>query len=47
MARRNAYRLGLRGRVTLRRGDWLNGEATLNMIVANPPYVKSAEIARQ
>ena len=47
MARRNAHRLGLRGRVALRRGDWLNGEAALaDMIVANPPYVKSAEIAR-
>ena len=47
MARRNAHRLGLRGRVALRHGDWLNGETALaDMIVANPPYIESAEIAR-
>ena len=47
MARRNAHRLGLRGRVALRHGDWLNGETVLaDMIVANPPYIESAEIAR-
>jgi release factor glutamine methyltransferase len=45
MARRNAHRLGLRARVALRQGNWLNGiAATADMIIANPPYIESAAI---
>ena len=47
MARRNAHLLGLRARIALRHGDWLRGiKRTADMIVANPPYIESAEIAR-
>ena len=47
MARRNAHLLGLRRRVALRHGNWLHGvNLRADMIVANPPYIESAEIAR-
>ena len=47
MARRNAHLLGLRQRVALRHGNWLRGvKMRADMIVANPPYIESAEIAR-
>lgn len=47
VARRNAHLLGLRRRVALRHGNWLRGvKMRADMIVANPPYIESAEIAR-
>jgi len=47
IARLNAHRLDVRNRVAFRLGDWLVGEAVrADMIVANPPYIESAEIAR-
>lgn len=47
MARRNAHLLGLRRRIALRHGNWLRGvNLRADMIVANPPYIESAEIAR-
>ena len=47
IARRNAHLLGLRRRVALRHGNWLHGvNLRADMIVANPPYIESAEIAR-
>ena len=46
MARRNAHLLGLRRRVALRHGNWLQGvKMPADMIIANPPYIKTAEIA--
>ena len=47
VARDNAAHLGLEGRIALLRGDWtsgLEGDA-FDLVVANPPYVRSAEIA--
>jgi len=47
VARENAANLGLEGRVALLRGDWtfgLDGEA-FDLVVSNPPYVRSDEIA--
>lgn len=47
IARCNAHLLGLRRRVALRHGNWLHGvNLRADMIVANPPYIESAEIAR-
>jgi release factor glutamine methyltransferase len=47
MARRNAHALNVRARVALQHGDWLHGvTAMADMIVTNPPYIESAEIAR-
>jgi release factor glutamine methyltransferase len=48
VARENAANLGLAGRVALLRGDWTRGldDAGFDLVVANPPYVRSAEIAR-
>ena len=46
VARDNAGRLGLAGRAALLRGDWtrgLEGDA-FDLVVANPPYVRSGEI---
>jgi release factor glutamine methyltransferase len=41
-ARRNAARLGLAGRVELRRGDWAEGIATrFDLVLCNPPYVEA------
>lgn len=46
MARRNAHLLGLRRRVALRHGNWLQGvKMRADIIIANPPYIKSTEIA--
>src|SRR5665213_329235 len=47
VARENAANLGLAGRVALLRGDWTRGlgDASFDLVVANPPYVRSAEIA--
>ncbi|MEO6248505.1 MAG: peptide chain release factor N(5)-glutamine methyltransferase [Sphingomicrobium sp.] len=39
-ARRNAERLGLAARATLRLGDWAQGiDEAFDLILANPPYV--------
>ncbi len=47
VARDNAASLGLGGRTALLRGDWTAGlaEASFDLVVSNPPYVRSAEIA--
>jgi release factor glutamine methyltransferase len=47
VARENAANLGLAGRVALLRGDWTRGldDAGFDLVVANPPYVRSTEIA--
>ena len=46
VARRNAEQLGLSGRLTLQRGDWGAGlEGRFDLVLANPPYVRSADIA--
>jgi release factor glutamine methyltransferase len=46
VARENAANLGLAGRMALLRGDWTRGlqDAGFDLVVANPPYVRSAEI---
>ena len=46
VARENAANLGLADRVGLLRGDWTRGlgDASFDLVVANPPYVRSAEI---
>jgi release factor glutamine methyltransferase len=46
VARENAANLGLAGKVALLRGDWTRGlgDAGFDLVVANPPYVRSAEI---
>ena len=42
----NADRLGLAARVTVQSGDWLRGvDRKVEMIVANPPYISTAEMA--
>ncbi|HYO10002.1 MAG TPA: peptide chain release factor N(5)-glutamine methyltransferase [Tepidisphaeraceae bacterium] len=52
VARRNAERLGLAGRVTVEQGDLFEPVSRLpdpqpfNLIVANPPYVPSGEIEK-
>jgi release factor glutamine methyltransferase len=47
VARDNAASLGLGRQVALLRGDWTAGlaEASFDLVVANPPYIRSAEIA--
>ncbi|MDR3511761.1 MAG: peptide chain release factor N(5)-glutamine methyltransferase [Caulobacteraceae bacterium] len=47
VARENAANLGLERRVALLRGDWTAGlgEASFDLVVSNPPYIRSAEIA--
>jgi release factor glutamine methyltransferase len=47
VARENAANLGLAGRVALLRGDWTAGlaEASFDLVVSNPPYIRSGEIA--
>jgi len=47
VAGENARSLSLDGRVVLRRGDLLAGiaDAALHMVVSNPPYVRSGDIA--
>ena len=46
VARENAANLGLAGHVALLRGDWTRGldDAGFDLVVSNPPYVRSAEI---
>jgi release factor glutamine methyltransferase len=46
VARDNAAALGLAGRVALLRGDWTAGigEASFDLVVANPPYIASEMI---
>jgi release factor glutamine methyltransferase len=46
VARDNAANLGLAGRAALLRGDWTVGlgEASFDLVVANPPYIPPAEI---
>ncbi len=47
MARDNAAALGLRGRAGFLRGDWTAGlaEEGFDLVVSNPPYIPSGEIA--
>jgi release factor glutamine methyltransferase len=48
VARANAEKLGLAGRVTFHEGDLfapLAGEAAFGLVVSNPPYVTTAEMA--
>ncbi|MDB5438412.1 MAG: prmC [Caulobacteraceae bacterium] len=46
VARENAANLGLASRCALLRGDWTNGlgEASFDLVVANPPYIPSKDI---
>ncbi len=46
VARENAANLGLESQVALLRGDWTQGlgDATFDVVVANPPYIPSAHI---
>jgi len=46
VARENAANLGLESRVVLLRGDWTLGleDAGFDIVVANPPYIRTAEI---
>ncbi len=45
MAQSNLEALGLDARATLRRGNWGEGiDERFNVIVANPPYIASADI---
>ena len=46
VARDNAASLGLSRQVALLRGDWTAGlgEASFDLVVSNPPYIRSAEI---
>lgn len=47
VARRNAESLGLAARARFLEGDWGGGiEGRFDVIVANPPYVPAAELAR-
>ena len=47
VARDNAASLGLAGRLALLRGDWTEGlgEATFDLVVANPPYIATEVLA--
>jgi release factor glutamine methyltransferase len=46
VARDNAANLGLERRLALLRGDWTSGlgDASFDLVVANPPYIPTAEI---
>ena len=46
VARDNAANLGLDGRLALLRGDWTSGlgDASFDLVVANPPYIPTAQI---
>ncbi len=47
VARENAANLGLADRAALMRGDWTTGldDGSFDVVVSNPPYVRSADIA--
>ena len=46
VARANAQALGVASRARFARGDWLEGvEETADLVVANPPYLATAELA--
>jgi release factor glutamine methyltransferase len=46
VARGNAAALGLSARARFVRGDWLSGlDARFDIVVANPPYIPTADIA--
>ena len=47
VARENAANLGLASRTALLRGDWAMGlaEGGFDLVVSNPPYIPSADIA--
>ncbi|MEC9367886.1 MAG: peptide chain release factor N(5)-glutamine methyltransferase [Pseudomonadota bacterium] len=46
VARANAERLGFAGRARFVRGDWLVGqEGRYGLVVANPPYIPSTDLA--
>ncbi len=46
VAQRNADKLGLASRLELRSGDWSAGlEETFDLVVSNPPYIPTGEIA--
>ena len=47
VARENVSLLGLEGRMSLERGDWTEAQAdeAYDLVVANPPYIPSADIA--
>jgi release factor glutamine methyltransferase len=46
VARRNADRLGLSARAAFRHGEWLDPlTEPLDMVVSNPPYLATAELA--
>ena len=47
VARDNAARLGLDGRMALMRGDWTEGmaDASFDLVVSNPPYIPAGDIA--
>ncbi|HWE98553.1 MAG TPA: peptide chain release factor N(5)-glutamine methyltransferase, partial [Caulobacteraceae bacterium] len=47
VARENAANLGLAGRTVLLRGDWTTGlgDASFDLVVSNPPYIPSGDIA--
>ena len=46
VARDNAARLGLAGRIALLRGDWTRGlaDAEFDLVVSNPPYIATGVI---
>lgn len=46
VAAENAHRLGLTSRVELREGDWDEGldDASFDLVVSNPPYIRTYEI---
>jgi release factor glutamine methyltransferase len=47
VARRNTEACGLAGRAEIRVGDWTKGlEGPFDLIVSNPPYVRSADLLR-
>ncbi len=46
VARENAQRLGVEGRVTFHQGDLFSGvEGTFDAILSNPPYIPTSELA--